>query len=48
MAPDDINAQNVVGEAPEVEVMEMNLQEVPSSIQFEPWSITLYRIETTN
>lgn len=44
MAPDDINAQNVIGQEPEVFVEEEEINGIPETITFKPHSVSLYKV----
>lgn len=48
MAPDDINAQNIIGQEPEVVVEEQDIHGIPDSITFKPHSVSLYKINVEN
>ncbi len=45
IAAADINARNVVGQKPEVEIVESPLKEVPKMLEVAPISISLYEFE---
>lgn len=44
MAPDDINAENIIGDEPEVEVEQEEIDGIPETITFKPHSVNLYKI----
>lgn len=48
MAPDNLNAVNVIGEEPEVEVEEIEISEISETITFKPHSVNLYKISIDN
>ena len=44
MAPDNIDAQNVVGKKAEVEVEQEHINHIPDQLSLKPYSVSLYRI----
>lgn len=45
MAPDDLDATIIVGQAPEVEIEQEPVRSVPSRPVFAPFSVTIYRLD---
>jgi alpha-L-arabinofuranosidase len=48
MAPEDLNARNLVGQTPEATIERHELHAVPESNEFPPHSITIYNLEVVN
>jgi alpha-N-arabinofuranosidase len=48
MAPDDLNAKNVIGEEPEIVVQKEEINGIPETITFKPHSVNLYKINLDN
>jgi alpha-L-arabinofuranosidase len=48
MAPEDLNARNLAGETPEVEIEETAMTSVPVNTVFPPHSVTMYKLEVVH
>jgi alpha-L-arabinofuranosidase len=48
MAPEDLNARNLVGETPEVVIEEAAITGIPANPVFPPHSVTMYKLEVAN
>jgi alpha-L-arabinofuranosidase len=48
MAPEDLDARNLVGETPEVEIEEAAMTSVPVNTVFPPHSVTMYKLEVVH